>query len=78
MFVSCTCEGETCRKCSSPAAHKIEEYIGEDDPMPIRHPLTFYLCHSCFVEVMGPAADSETYLKRSGPKTVFPTSSSSS
>lgn len=51
------CEGERCF-CGRPAAHKIEETVFADDPQPIRHPLTSYVCHDHFVELMGPAARS--------------------
>ncbi len=55
-FVSGCCEGEKCF-CGAPAAHKIEETIFHDDPVPHRHPLTAYICHEHFRMVMGPAAD---------------------
>jgi len=56
-FVSACCEGERCRICGSPAEHKVEETIFDDDPMPVRHPLTAYICHTHFVTLMGPAAN---------------------
>lgn len=65
MFISACCEGERCR-CGEPAAHKIEEVIFDDDPMQGRHPLTAYICHAHFVEIMGPMADSPGYLSRWG------------
>ena len=55
-FVSQTCFGEFCH-CSAPADHKVEEAIPPDDPAPLRHPLTSYVCHGHFVRLMGPAAD---------------------
>lgn len=55
-FVSKCCEGERCW-CAEPAEHKVEETIFADDPLPHRHPLTTYLCHLHFREMMGPAAD---------------------
>jgi hypothetical protein len=55
-FVSGSCEGERCQ-CGQPAQHKVEETIFHDDPVPHRHPLTSYICHHHFVEIMGPAAD---------------------
>jgi hypothetical protein len=55
-FVSATCKGEKCW-CGSPAEHKVEESIAPDDPMPNRHPLTRYICHVHFHQLMGPAAD---------------------
>lgn len=54
-FVSGCCEGEKCH-CGANAAHKVEETIFYDDPIPHRHPLTTYLCHDHFVQAMGPAA----------------------
>lgn len=52
-FVSGSCKGEHCF-CGKPAEHKVEEVIQRDDPQPIRHPLTSYICHEHFVRVMGP------------------------
>jgi hypothetical protein len=54
-FVSASCGDESCY-CGQPAAHKIEEVIQWDDPVKMRHPLTRYVCHRHFVEIMGPAA----------------------
>lgn len=51
QFVSACCQGERC-KCGAPAAHKVEEVIFHDDPQPIRHPLTAYLCAGCFEAIM--------------------------
>jgi hypothetical protein len=48
-------EGERCF-CGKPAAHKVEEVDFADDPQPIRHPLTSYVCREHFREIMGPAA----------------------
>ncbi len=53
-FVSGPCE--RCH-CGMPAEHKVEETIFSDDPRPVRHPLTAYICHAHFREMMGPAAD---------------------
>jgi len=62
-FVSASCGGEWCAihyrrnpALKVDATHKVEETILHDDPLPIRHPLVAYLCCSCFVEVVGPAA----------------------
>lgn len=63
MFRSATCEGERCH-CGAPADHKVEENIPFDDPLPMRHPLTAYICHRHFVEIMGAFADSPIYLNR--------------
>lgn len=54
-FVSESCSGEICR-CGKRAEHKVEEVIFDDDPVPLRHPLTAYICHRCFSALMGPAA----------------------
>lgn len=54
-FVSSSCEGEKCF-CGQIAEHKVEETIFHDDPVPNRHPLTSYICHHHFVEIMGTAA----------------------
>jgi hypothetical protein len=51
-FVSVTCQGERCSLCGVPAAHKIEEAIAFDDPNPVRHPLTAYVCHLHFNTIM--------------------------
>lgn len=55
-WASLSCVGETCSQCANPATHKVEETIFEDDPHPIRHPLTAYLCCFHFSSVMGPTA----------------------
>ncbi len=54
-FIPASCRGENCR-CSKPAEHKVEEVIFDDDPVQMRHPLTAYMCHQCFKDLMGPAA----------------------
>jgi hypothetical protein len=48
------CEGEKCALCDEPAAAKIGEEIFDDDPHPIRHNLTAYVCAKHFAEIMGP------------------------
>ncbi|MCP3471351.1 hypothetical protein NLM33_13520 [Bradyrhizobium sp. CCGUVB1N3] len=48
-------EGERCF-CGEPAAHKVEEVVFADDPQPVRHPLTSYVCREHFREIMGPTA----------------------
>lgn len=53
-FVSQACQGETCW-CGQAAEHKVEEAILFDDPVPIRHPYTTYVCHAHFRQMMGPA-----------------------
>ena len=54
-FVSEICRGEKCR-CGKDAEHKVEEAAYDDDPFPFRIPLVTYICHDCFVGLMGPAA----------------------
>lgn len=54
-FVSESCKGEKCW-CGTDAEHKVEEHIFHDDPVPNRHPLTSYVCHEHFRQIMGPAA----------------------
>lgn len=68
-FPSACCEGESCW-CGEPASHKVEETVFDDDwsraddgpnsSMPRgmrgRHPLTAYVCHDHFVQMMGSAA----------------------
>lgn len=44
--------GERCRLCGADASRKVEEVLFDDDPQPIRHPLTAYLCLGCFAGVM--------------------------
>lgn len=63
MFVSASCEGERCH-CGAPAEHKVEETIFHDEPMPNRHPLTAYICHKHFREIMGPFANNPLYTER--------------
>lgn len=54
IFISEACEGETCF-CGAPAMRKVGETIFDDDPQPIRHELTAYLCGEHFAQIMGPA-----------------------
>lgn len=44
--------GERCSVCGEEAWRKVEEEIFDDDPQPIRHPLTAYLCMGHFTMVM--------------------------
>jgi len=46
-------KGETCTQCGHAAAHKVGEEIFADDPNPVRHEFTSYLCCTCFSRVMG-------------------------
>ncbi|MGY8665719.1 hypothetical protein Q3C01_25630 [Bradyrhizobium sp. UFLA05-109] len=46
-----SCDGERCF-CGEPAAHKVEEVVFADDPQPIRHPLTSYVCREHFRQIM--------------------------
>lgn len=52
--VSKYCHNERC-SCGVPATHKIGEEIFDDDPNPIRHNLTAYVCCFHFRQVVGPA-----------------------
>ena len=47
--------GEDCTICHRQAEHKVAEEIMDDDPNPIRHGFSAYLCCRCFRLVMGPA-----------------------
>lgn len=51
-FTSLCCYGEICTICGKPAQRKVEEQIFEDDPMPIRHPYTAYVCLEDFNKIM--------------------------
>lgn len=51
-YVSGYCEGEKCF-CGKDAKHKISEVLFEDDPNPLRHELTSYVCCDHFQMVMG-------------------------
>lgn len=52
-FVSASCGGERCRVCGKTATHKIGEEIPHDDPQPIRHNYTAYVCCEEFRRLMG-------------------------
>lgn len=65
-FVSVICQGEQCY-CGAPAEHKVEQVIFHDDPTPHRHPLTRYVCHPHFREIMGPAADRRQMMPEPAP-----------
>lgn len=56
IFVSKSCEGENCF-CGEPSEHKVCEHIFWDDPQPNRQPLTCYVCHEHFKQIMGSMAD---------------------
>ena len=55
-YISGSCQGEYCRQCKSPATHKVQETILWDDPSPVRHELTAYVCCDCFQRLFGIAA----------------------
>lgn len=55
LFVSASCEGETCM-CGQPAVRKIGEEIPRDDPLPHRHNLTAYVCAEHYAMLLGPRA----------------------
>ena len=52
-FVSECCKGEKCSVCGQPATNKLEETIFDDDPYPMRHPLTAYVCKEHFIIIVG-------------------------
>lgn len=52
-FVSATTHGEVCFHCAGPATHKVGEEIASDDPYPMRHNLTMYVCCQVFTDLMG-------------------------
>lgn len=57
-FVSGSCRGEKCGMCyrhggDSPATHKVGEEIMHDDPNPIRHNFTQYVCCDHFEQILG-------------------------
>ena len=54
VFVSDTCMGETCW-CGQPAVRKVGEEFAPDEPNPIRHNLTRYICAEHYAQLMGPA-----------------------
>lgn len=55
-FVSGACLGEKCY-CGKPAEHMVAEVVFGDEPHPHRYPLTNYICHEHFVQIMGPQYD---------------------
>lgn len=60
-FVSAACGGEFCDMCveldqdAHHATHKVGEEIPHDDPNPVRHNLTTYVCCQHFRLIMGNA-----------------------
>lgn len=54
-FVSASCGGQKCHiaGCGKPATHKVGEEMFEDDPRPIRHNATAYVCCEHFRMIMG-------------------------
>jgi len=62
---SATCAGETCSLCGAPAEAKVGEEIAHDDPHPMRHNLTAYICAKHFADLMGPAG-SRLMMRRPG------------
>lgn len=61
-YISGCCEGEICYQCKTPATHKVGEVLLFDDPNPIRHELTAYICCKCFQSLFGIYA--KDYCKR--------------
>jgi hypothetical protein len=63
-WVSGSTIGETCRvrgavdnkPCGANAGHKLGEEIPHDDPHPMRHNLTAYVCCFHFKKILGPKA----------------------
>ena len=52
-FVSGCCIGEKCSVCGKDATNKLAEVIFDDDPNPIRHELTAYVCKEHFRMIVG-------------------------
>lgn len=51
-YVPASCGGEKCSLCGKPAHRKVGEEIFDDDPQPIRHNLTAYVCYKHFTRIM--------------------------
>lgn len=51
-FTPASAKGEKCSICQKPAQRKVEEQIFEDDPYPIRHSFTAYVCLEHFNLIM--------------------------
>lgn len=51
--VSGCCIGEKCSVCGRDATNKLAEVIFDDDPNPIRHELTAYVCKEHFRMIVG-------------------------
>lgn len=51
--VSKACIGEKCNICGDDATHKVGEEILFDDPQPVRHNYTAYVCCDCFLMIFG-------------------------
>lgn len=63
-FIPASCRGERCTMCGESATHKVGEEIMWDDPNPIRHNLTAYICCRHFEQVMRVICDPDAALKR--------------
>ena len=50
--------------CGHPATHKVGEEMFEDDPNPIRHNLTAYVCCAHYCAIMGVFAARHCFPKR--------------
>ena len=70
-FISRCCIGEKCSVCGNPATDKIGEEIMPDDPHPIRHNLTAYVCKNHFNMILRPRLWKETLWN--GPIKTIPT-----
>ena len=66
-FVSASCAGEFCAlhrhrdplsllSSRVPSTHKVGEEILHDDPQPVRHNLTAYVCCDCYRLIFGSSA----------------------
>ncbi len=59
-FVSDSCKSERCQVCKAPSTHKVGEEIPHDDPNPIRHNFTAYLCCKHFILIFGVSGHDES------------------
>lgn len=78
-YVSQTCIGEVCSfrpdvvsRCNRQATHKIGEEIATDDPNPIRHNATSYLCCEHYCKSLGYPRICQTVDEREGMASEMP------
>jgi hypothetical protein len=66
-FVSGSCKGEVCTLCKAPATHKLQEVVFlADDPQPMRHGSSAYVCKDHFEIITKPENHSpliQTYIE---------------